>query len=76
MVSINIEKVIKNVTGHNFRNIKNEKIISIDKPNLSLLDVLSHVKFIAYKSVPHFAIQTSKAQGWVFFPFSIFFSEM
>lgn len=76
MISINIEKGIENVTRHNFRNIKNEKIINIEKPNLPLLGVLSHGKFIVYKSVPHFAIQNSKAQGWGFFRFSIFFSEM
>lgn len=41
----NIEKVIKNVIRHNFRRTENEKIISFDKPNLPLLDVLSHMKF-------------------------------
>lgn len=41
----NTEKVIKNVIRHHFRKIENEKIISVDKPNLPRLDVLSHVKF-------------------------------
>lgn len=45
MIKNNIEKVIKNVIRHNFRRLENEKIISVDKPNLPLLDALSHVKF-------------------------------
>lgn len=35
MIKNNIEKVIKRVIRHNFRRIENEKIISVDKPNLS-----------------------------------------
>lgn len=45
MITNNIEKIIKNIIRHNFRRIENEKIISVDKPHLPLLDVLSHVKF-------------------------------
>lgn len=45
MIKNNIEKVIKNVIRHNCRRIENEKIISFDKPDLPLLDVLSHMKF-------------------------------
>lgn len=66
MIKNNIEKVIKRVIRRNFRRIENEKIISVDKPNLS--QMFFHTwNFIVYKSEPRFATHNRKAQLWGFF---------
>lgn len=66
MIKNNLQKVIKIVIRHNFKRIENEKIISIDKPNLS--QMFFHTwNVIVYKSIPGFATHNRKAQLWVFF---------
>lgn len=75
VIKNNIEKVIKNVIRHHFRRMENENIIGTDKTNLPFLDALSYMKFYCLQICTAFYNIELKS-SFLFFPFSIFFSEM